>query len=98
MTTATDEEVPLTTVVTSEVMLGMAKKMNAEMEKLPLQSHAAIINFLTSLVQHRQITMKILMDEKAARIQQNQVDLMVKEQERQAAQQARRDLGIVVPR
>lgn len=45
--------------ITSEVILGIAKKFNAELDKLPIHSHGTVLHAMNGLLQHRQINDKI---------------------------------------
>jgi hypothetical protein len=37
----------------TNTVLGIAKRLNKDLEDLPIASHAAVINILTTLLQHR---------------------------------------------
>jgi len=39
----------------SEVIFGIAKKMHLELEKLPLHTHAIVMNMLRGMVEHRKV-------------------------------------------
>lgn len=54
---------------TTEVILGISKKMNKELEELPLHEHATLITLLNSLMQMRQIAMQIEQQKQQAEAQ-----------------------------
>ena len=44
--------------ITSDELFGIAKKVNRELETLPLHTHSAIVNMITTGMQHRQLAMQ----------------------------------------
>lgn len=42
----------------SEEVFGIAKKFHLELEKLPLQSHGAVVSMLGTMAQHREFSLK----------------------------------------
>jgi hypothetical protein len=76
-------------IVESSRLLGVTKSLEAELEKLPLVSHATAVHFLKGLLEHRQITEQILKEteiaEKNNAIGERQLKLAEAEQARQAA-------------
>jgi hypothetical protein len=44
--------------IPTEQVFGIAKKYTLEMEKHPLQTHAAIVGILRMMVDHRQVTLQ----------------------------------------
>jgi len=45
--------------VSSSEMTGIAKKMNGDLEGLPLHTHLAIVEMVKVLADHRNLTMKV---------------------------------------
>ena len=45
--------------VATEIVYGTAKKMSIELEKLPLQTHGAIISMMTTMAKHREANMQM---------------------------------------
>ncbi len=86
------------TIIASDIVFGTSKKINRELEDLPLQSHAAIINLLTTMMQHRQINEKVIAEQKQAEIQQRQMDMAEAERKRQADARALKESGLVIAR
>ena len=46
------------TPLNSAEMFGTAKKINNDLEQLPLHTHGALVNLLTTAFQHRQVGMQ----------------------------------------
>jgi hypothetical protein len=72
-------------LVASEVLFGTAKKMNAELEKMPLHAAATVVSMMNSALQHRQISEQLLLEEKKGAIAERQLQLAENERKRQAA-------------
>lgn len=77
--------------VKGDELFGIAKKMNRELEELPLHTHSAIVEALRLSMQHRQIAMQraeheaqIERQNKQIEIQQNQLKLAQAADERAA--------------
>jgi sRNA-binding protein len=77
-------------IIDSNRLLGIAKKLNAEMEALPLVAHGAVIGFLNTLANHREMAERQLNEAKAAEVGERQQALMLAEQARQAEAQRQR--------
>lgn len=60
--------------VKGDELLGIAKKMNRELEELPLHSHSAIVEALRVCMQHRQIAMQRAEHERQVEMQQRELD------------------------
>lgn len=77
------EVAEMPTVVTSETLSGIAKQMIRELEKLPLVSHAAVLNIMSTLTQHRQAVEQMLQVKKQNDIGDRQLKLAEAEAARQ---------------
>lgn len=78
--------------ITSNEMYGIAKKFNAEMEALPMHTHSAIVEMVRVGMQHRNLQLQAedrarneALQERAVRIQEQQVQLAAEENQRRAA-------------
>lgn len=69
------------TPLNSAEMFGTAKKINNDLEQLPLHTHGALVNLLTTAFQHRQVGMQ----REDALQKQRQQEQMLALQERQMA-------------
>lgn len=83
----------------SEEIFGIAKKFHLELEKLPLQSHGAVVSMIGTMAQHREFSLKA---ERAAHEEKARADAMAAAQAahdaqvRRTAEQAAKDAGIVL--
>lgn len=85
--------------LSSAEMFGIAKKVNQDLEALPLHTHSAIVEMIRVGMQHRQLAMqredaekKAAQEEHMIRMRQQQLDLATEEQRRTAAHALRPEL------
>lgn len=89
-------------LVDSATVLGIAKKLNAEMEKHNLAAHAAILGTLNTLANLREQQMKLLemqrqheLAEKAQEIGRKQQQFAEEERARQQAARVAKDAKVI---
>lgn len=58
--------------IESNVLLGIAKKWNQELEAMPLQSQGTVISLLNSLMQHRKLNFEQQVHQKQVEAQERQ--------------------------
>jgi len=79
------EVAEMPTIVTSETVTGIAKKMCRELEQYPLHTQAVIVSILNMLTEHRQAGEKVMQAQKANEIGERQLRLAEAEAARQAS-------------
>ena len=70
---------------------GIAKRISLELEHLPLHTHAAIINIVNTMCQHRKVVLDTEMQEKQMAAQ---AEAMAEAQRAHAEAQVKRDAAI----
>lgn len=89
------------TAMTSAEMFGTAKKINNDLEQLPLHTHGAVVSMLTTAFQHRQVGMQREDAMQKQREQQRMLDLQERQmalaEERQRSADARAVLEMAAP-
>lgn len=85
-----------TVAETTEKVSGISKKLAKELEDLPLQTHAAVVEILGVLLKHRHANLQMLQQEAQQEIQQRQMDMAMAEQKRQADARAIKESGLVL--
>lgn len=69
--------------IESNVLLGIAKKWNSELEAMPLQSQGTVISLLNSLMQHRKLNLEQQVHQKQVEAQERQQAWMEAQEKKQ---------------
>lgn len=84
--------------IPSEQVFGTAKRIHLDLEKLAIVDHAAVINLLNTMAQHREMARKFDVQQAEEKARQDAMDAAQQAHAKRAAELAIKDSGLVLAR